>query len=107
MVRRNKSEEREVAEARILRLLELAERAVRAGRADRANRYAELAWRIKTRYQVTGSGMETSVCRACHAFLQPGATARVRLTGGRRSVTCLACGAVRRKVYRGGPSSGA
>jgi len=105
VVRRNKGEEREIAQERIFRLMDLAAAAQRKGRADRANRYAELAWRVKTRYQIARSGLESSVCRACHAFLTPGVSARVRLTGGRRSVTCLACGATRRKVLRREPGS--
>jgi ribonuclease P protein subunit RPR2 len=98
MARRNKGEEREIARERIAHLADLAHEALRAQRPDRANRYAELAWRIKTTYQMRGSAIDGRVCRACHAFLVPGVSSRVRLRDGRRSTTCLACGVVRRKV---------
>ena len=98
MARRNKAQERAIARERVERLVALAEEATRAGRRDRADRYADLAWRVKTTYQLRGSPIDARACRACRAFLVPGRTARVRLTGGRRSVTCLACGHVRRKV---------
>lgn len=96
MARRDKGEERRIALERIARLGELARDALRAGHAERAHRYADLAWRIKTTYQLRGTAMDGRICRACRAYLAPGATSRVRLTGARRSVTCLRCGAVRR-----------
>lgn len=97
MARRNKAEEKAIAFERVARLVELAEQALREGRPARAHRYAELAWRVKTTYQLRGSRIDGRACRACHAFLHPGATARVRLTEGKLSVTCLACGHVRRR----------
>lgn len=98
MARRDKGEERRIAHERVGRLVVLAEAAVREGRRDRADRYADLAWRLRLRYQLGASALDGRICRACHAFLQPGVTSRVRLTGGRVSVTCLACGGTRRKV---------
>lgn len=105
MARRNKGEEREIAAERIERLVALAEEAVLDARLDRANRYAELAWRVKTRYQMRRSALDGRICRGCLAFLRPGATSRVRLRQGRRVTTCLACGAVRRKVLSEGARS--
>ena len=99
-VRRDKGEERAVARERVARLIQLADEGARAGRIDRADRYVQLAWLVKTKYQLRGSGIEARICRSCQAFLAPGRTARVRLTGGKRSVTCLACGATRRKLLR-------
>lgn len=98
MARRDKGAEKRIAHERIERLVALATEAVRIGRQDRANRYGELCWRLKLRYQLTRTAADGRVCRACHAFLLPGATSRVRLTGGRLTVTCLACGEARRKV---------
>jgi ribonuclease P protein subunit RPR2 len=97
VVRRNKGAEKSIAHERVDRLVALAEEALRAGDAPRAHRYAELAWRLKLTYQLRGSAIEGRACRACHAFLQPGATCRVRLTEGKLSVTCLTCGHVRRR----------
>lgn len=96
-VRRNKGEERAIAHERVERLVSLAEEALREGHPDRAARYGDLAWRIKTTYQLHGSPADSRVCRSCHAVLVPGTTSRVRLTGGRLSVTCLSCGATRRR----------
>lgn len=96
MARRNKNEERDIARERVVRLVELAERAVVAGHLARADRYGDLAWRVKTTYQLRGTALEGRVCRSCRAFLSS-ATSRVRLQGGHRSVTCLKCGAIRRR----------
>ncbi len=96
--RRDKHEERRIAESRINRLVELADAAVHVGRTDRADRYGEIAWRVKMKYQARGTAIDTRICRACHHFLAPGVTARVRLTHGRRCITCLACGVTRRKT---------
>ena len=94
--RRDKGEEKAIARERIERLDALARAALRRGRPDLAGRYAGLMWRLKTTYQLKGNVLDGRVCRACHAFLQPGATSRVRLAGGKRSTTCLKCGDVRR-----------
>lgn len=95
-MRRDKKEERAIARDRLARLVELAEAAVRAGQHARADRYAELGWRVKTTYQLRGTPLDGRVCRACRAFLSA-STMRVRLQAGHRSVTCLRCGAVRRR----------
>ena len=105
MARRNKGEEKSIAHERVERLILLAGEALREGKTERADRYAELAWRLKLTYQLRGSAVEGRACRACHAFLQPGATCRVRLNEGKLSVTCLGCGHVRRRVL-GAPRAG-
>ena len=105
MARRNKGEEREVAAERVARLVELAAEALRVGRRERADRYAQLAWRVKTRYQLRRTPLDARICRKCFAFLAPGVTSRVRLRGGRRVTICLACGASRRKVLSPGAAS--
>lgn len=97
MARRDKSAERDVARERVARLVELADTAAFAGKRERADRYVELAWRIKTTYQLRRSAVDARICRACHRYLGPG-TSRVRIRDGRRAVTCLACGHVRRKT---------
>lgn len=99
VARRNKGEEKAIAHDRVARLVALAGEALREGRPERADRYADLSWRLKETYQLRGSAIEGRACRACRRFLVPGVTARVRLTGGRRSVTCLGCGAVRRRGF--------
>lgn len=100
MARRNKGEERAIAADRVARLVTLALDATHDARADRADRYAELAWRLKTRYRLGKCAIDGSVCRGCHAFWVPGATVRVRIHDGRIVRTCLKCGAHRRRPLR-------
>lgn len=104
VARRDKALEKEIARERIERLVALADQALRVGLLGRAMRYGDLAWRIKTTYQLRGSPVDGRLCRACHAFLGPG-TMRVRLTRGKRSVTCLRCGAVRRRPLGSRPGA--
>lgn len=96
VARRDKRLEREIARDRVARLVSLAEDAVRTGRADRAARYGELAWAVKTTYQLRGSAIDGRRCRKCGAFWSA-ANSRVRLREGKRVLTCLACGAQRRR----------
>lgn len=79
--------------------MHLADEAVRQGRPDRAARYGELAWRVKTTYQLRSTPIDKRRCRACGAFLS-GRTMRVRVRDGIRVTTCLACGATRRRPLR-------
>lgn len=97
VARRNKRAERDIARERIARLVRLADEALAAKRPDRATRYADLAWRVKTTYQLRDTPIDGRRCRRCGAFLSA-ATARIRLREGIRITTCLACGAVRRRV---------
>ncbi|MEK6976732.1 MAG: ribonuclease P [Candidatus Thermoplasmatota archaeon] len=95
--RRNKSEERDVAQARIGRLLALGRAELLADRAGLADRYAGLGLRVAQKYQ-TGltRAQKAQVCRKCGAF-RSSATSRTRLRGGRVAITCLRCGAVARR----------
>ncbi len=101
MVRRRKGTERRIAFERIGILFRLAERQALAHNNARANRYAALAAKIGMRYNVrVPAEFKRRYCRACHAYLLPPATARVRVTRGHVIVTCLACGAIQRVPYR-------
>ena len=95
--RRNKSEERDVAQARIGRLLALGRAELVAGRADLSHRYGALSLRVAEKYQ-TGltRSQKAAVCRKCGA-LRSGTTSRTRLRAGRVAVTCLRCGHVARR----------
>ena len=102
MRRRKKAAEREVARDRIVRLIELAD-ARQRDRSDLADRYVRLARRIGMRYQVSlPADVRRRVCRGCDGLLVPGRTARVRLTAGRVSITCLRCQTVKRFPVRKG-----
>lgn len=88
---------RTVARDRVQHLLDQARTAAGEDRPEDAARYGELAWRVTTRYNLTPAPrLKQEVCRACHAYLLPGRTLRVRATRGKISRTCLACGHVRR-----------
>lgn len=101
--RRNKSEERDVAQARVGRLLALGRAELLAGRADLADRYAGLGLRVAQRYQTgLAPSHKAQVCRKCGA-LRCAATSRTRVRAGRLAVTCLRCGHVARRPLAGRP----
>jgi ribonuclease P protein subunit RPR2 len=102
VARRNKSEERALAQERIRHLVALAEKAQRADEAPaQTKRYVSLARRIGMRYQVSlPPELRRRVCRGCETVLIPGNTARHRLTSGRVTVTCLKCGAIKRYPFK-------
>ena len=96
--RRDKGEERAVAERRIRTLLSRARAEHLAdGASALPHRYAALSLRVAQRYQ-TGlpADAKAQVCRACGTF-RTSATSRTRLSGGRLATTCLRCGAVARR----------
>lgn len=107
--RRDKGEERAVAERRIRALLAAA-RVERLGTpgSPLPDRYAHLALRVAQRYQ-TGlpRDAKSQVCRACGAY-RSSTSSRTRLGAGRIAVTCLNCGHVARRplAVRSPPASG-
>jgi RNase P subunit RPR2 len=96
--RRDKGEERALAERRIRTLLTAARAERLAGAASGLpDRYAALSLRLAQRYQ-TGlpRDAKAQICRACGTF-RGAATSRTRLAGGRIATTCLRCGNVARR----------
>ncbi len=104
--RRSKDVEAIAAE-RIEILMEEAEKAALGGKRDRAKRYVYMAQKTGMRYNVSLPTLHKRwVCRACGAYLVPGANASVRLRPGRIVVRCLECKAVKRiGRSRGKPKS--
>jgi RNase P subunit RPR2 len=104
--RRDKGEERALAERRIRTLLARA-RAEHLAAPGSAlpDRYAALSLRVAQKYQ-TGlpADAKAQVCRACGAYRTP-ATSRTRLSGGRIATTCLRCGAVARRPLARRPAA--
>ena len=99
-MRRNKHLEKRVAQDRIDTLFTLAEREALDGNWARADRYVGLARNIGMRYNVpTGQLNRLRLCRGCHAFLMPSATAKIRVGRDRITCTCLKCGRVTRFPY--------
>ncbi|HKZ58412.1 MAG TPA: hypothetical protein VJ547_01010 [Candidatus Thermoplasmatota archaeon] len=94
--RRSKDVEAIAAE-RIEILFEEARRAALQGKPDRARRYVLMARKTGMRYNVPIPGVHRRwVCRACGAYLVPGANASVRLRPRRIVVRCLECKAIKR-----------
>ena len=95
--RRNKSEERDVAQARMGRLLALGRAELLAGNAALADRYAALTLRVAQKYQ-TGltAATKSTLCRKCGAY-RSSSTSRTRLRAGRLATTCLRCGNIVRR----------
>ena len=76
----------------------MSEEAVRNGRDDRARRYIEIAMAIsgKTRVKMP---KERRFCKNCHLPMMPGVNCTVRLSNHRVTMSCDACGEVRRIPY--------
>ncbi len=86
-----------IAGERIEILFEEARKAAFKGKGDRAKRYVYMAKKTGMRYNVPLPRLfKRWVCRACGAYLVPGANASVRLRPGRIVVRCLECKAVKR-----------
>ncbi len=90
-----------VAGERIHRLYELSFDSLRSGDLERARRYTLMARRISMRTtRRIPVYLKRSTCKECMSPLIPGLNARVRIHDGRRIVTCLDCGKVRRFPFK-------
>ncbi len=95
-----KAEHKRIAAERMERLFELADE-IFDGRPELADRYVQLAWRLKTRYNVRPPArLKRKFCRKCLSFWKPGASCRVRIQSGRVTITCLKCGYIVRLPYK-------
>ncbi|MDG6923292.1 MAG: RNase P subunit [Nitrososphaerota archaeon] len=96
-----KQQRRKIASEQIDRLIECAilERRTRSGLALR---YADMAWKLSTRFNVRLGARRLLFCRKCKEFITPADTARVRLSKKRKSLnfTCLRCQSTYRKIIR-------
>ena len=97
MKRRSKSEEKDIAKARIDKLLGMAEKEAVGGDLEEARKLVEQAWRIKLKFQIRLKREQKKLfCRKCRSFFIEGKTSRTRTEGGWLKTTCLECGAVQR-----------
>lgn len=100
-----KSDLKSIALERVERLLGFAS-SIFGRRPDLAHRHAELAWKIKTRYNLRlPNRLKRKFCRKCQSFWVPGKTYRVRLRSSRSphiTITCLECGHAKRITYKKG-----
>lgn len=79
-----------IAKKRMSTLYKLSVKAADEGNRDRAKRYISMARRIS---QKTNTPMpkENMYCKRCNMPLSVGKNCRVRLVGGKISITCLEC----------------
>lgn len=97
MARRDKGAERQLAATRVDELCATADTWARDGHRDAADRAVDLARRLAERHKLGyPPALKQRMCRTCHRYIG-GTAGRRRLTGGRLTVTCVACGAARRR----------
>ena len=90
-----------VARRRIDKLYALSKEKVSEGDYELARRYTYLAKRIGMRYTVrVPRHLKQMTCESCMIPMVPGRTARVRMRNGRRILTCLKYGSIKRIPYR-------
>ncbi|KXB02394.1 hypothetical protein AKJ44_00555 [candidate division MSBL1 archaeon SCGC-AAA261F17] len=98
-----KAKQRKIALERVERLIDFAS-SIFDRRPELSHRHAELAWKLKTRYNLRlPNHLNRKICRKCHAFWAPGATCRVRLQSSHPPhvvITCLKCGYKKRIPYK-------
>lgn len=98
----DKSKEK-IALERVESLIELASSTFEK-RPELAHKYIELAWKIKTSYNLKlPKFLKRKFCRKCRTLWVPGRTCRVRIRSSRPphiAITCLECGRVKRIPYK-------
>jgi ribonuclease P protein subunit RPR2 len=95
-----KEDFREIAAERVERLFELAEASFQT-HPDFSDRYVQLAWRLKTRYNLKlPPRLKRKFCRKCLSFWRPGVSCRVRIRQSSVTITCLRCGRVTRLPFK-------
>lgn len=90
-----------IASERITILFQEAQKAF-PSHPDRSNRYVQLARKIGMKYRVSiPPQLKRKLCKHCHSYLRPGASARVRLDTKNRTkiITCLNCNKITRIPY--------
>ncbi|PIY60112.1 ribonuclease P [Candidatus Woesearchaeota archaeon CG_4_10_14_0_8_um_filter_47_5] len=91
IIQRKRANYKKLAKERIISLFSQAQRVFSEDEAY-AHRYAQLAFRLVTKYNVPiPREFKRQFCKHCFSFLMPGATCRVRLTGRKLVYTCLSC----------------
>ncbi len=94
-MKRNKSEEKEIALERIKILFEEARRSEKY-----ADRYVELARKIAMKLKVKmPSELKRRFCRHCNSYLRPGKNSRIRASRGKLISYCFKCKKYSRFVY--------
>lgn len=100
---KNNAKVKKIALERIERLLDFASKIFKE-RPELAHRYAELVWKIKTRYNLKlPQRLKRKFCKKCQSFWVPGKTCRVRLKSSRPPhvvINCLECGYEKRIPYK-------
>jgi RNase P subunit RPR2 len=59
-------------------------------------------WNISTRHRIgLPTELKNRFCRTCKKLLYPGVNSRIRIRGKVRYMTCIECGTIKRKNFRG------
>jgi len=94
-----KQTKEKIASERLKKLIKMAEDVFEKN-PELSDRYVELAWRIKTRYNLKlPKELKIKICRKCQTLQIPEKTCRFRLKDSKLVVTCLDCGHQKRYPY--------
>ncbi len=59
-------------------------------------------WKISTRHRIgLPQNFKSRFCRKCKILLYPGRNSRIRIRNKVRHMTCIECGTIKRKNFRG------
>ena len=59
-------------------------------------------WNISTRHRIgLPNELKNRFCRSCKKLLYPGINSRIRIRSKVRYMTCIECGTIKRKNFRG------
>ncbi len=98
-LRNNNPKTEKIAQERVEKLLKIA-RKVFDENPKLAKRYVELAWKIKTRYNLDlPKRIRLKFCRKCQTLWVPEKTCRFRLNSSKVVISCLNCGCQKRYPY--------
>lgn len=96
--RRNKGEEKRIAQTRVRVLLQRARREALGPDTDLADRYTTLVRKVGRRYQMPlAANQKVQVCKGCDTYRVPGRTSRTRIHSRRLITTCTKCGRIERR----------
>ena len=98
-LRNNNPKTEKIAQERVKKLINRA-RKVFDENPELANHYVDLAWKIKTRYNLNlPKKIKLKFCRKCQTLWVPKKTCRFRLNSSKLVVSCLNCGNQKRYPY--------
>lgn len=93
MARRiSKKDQQKIAQKRIARLFTFAEQQAKNGKLKHAHRAIRVARRIAMKATISlPKKYKQVVCKHCYHYLYPSVTCRVRISNGKKTITCFHC----------------